>query len=201
MYKVFFGDTPVYLIGGDEARDEGVKFESRASLEKKIASFRSEPNKRPLTIHHHNLDELFKAFCSLFTVLEAAGGVVLNEKNELLAIKRLGVWDLPKGKMEQGEVPEECAVREVEEECGIEGLELKEKLTNSYHTYELKGEQILKKTHWYLMNSDYKGELKPQIEEDITEVLWMKKEQIKVLKENTYASILDVLAALEKKGG
>ena len=50
----------------------------------------------------------------------AAGGLVTNDKNELLTMFRRGKWDLPKGKLDEEETIEACALREVREETGIE---------------------------------------------------------------------------------
>ncbi len=105
----------------------------------------------------------------------------------------MGKWDLHKGKIEKGEKPEECALREVEEECGIRGVKIKSKLCNTYHTYQMKGRWILKKTFWYNMEHTGKGELVPQTEEDITEVIWTSDSLVNMIKGNTYKSILDVL--------
>ena len=99
------------------------------------------------------IEENWKDFCSKFIMIEAAGGLVFNKDGHILMIFRNGKWDLPKGKLEIGESVEECAKREVEEECGIYGLDIIEKLLDTYHTYKLKGNKILKKTYWYKMNT------------------------------------------------
>ncbi len=115
----------------------------------------------------------------MFNVLGAAGGVVRNDKDEILFIRRLGKWDLPKGKIEKGEDREEAAVREVAEETGLEEVILEPFLNTTFHTYmERNGKKTLKKTFWYKML--YVGNEKPipQIEEGILEVSWKNKEQI-----------------------
>ena len=67
-----------------------------------------------------DVETSWKLFQSQFKVVEAAGGIVLNAKDEVLMIHRLGQWDLPKGKVDMGETIEQAATREVSEECGIE---------------------------------------------------------------------------------
>ena len=194
MYKVFFNENPI-------------TFSSEASIEKGIENV-------PATILggnykllvdrllgeenlHINVvsDKLAKSwedFKNHFTLIEAAGGFVLNEKKETLCIHRLGKWDLPKGKLEKNERIEECAIREVEEECGIQNLKITSPVFHTYHTYSLKGESILKRTHWYKMMTSTQG-LTPQTEEDITEVIWADSEKVKAIHNNTYPNIKLVL--------
>jgi 8-oxo-dGTP pyrophosphatase MutT (NUDIX family) len=127
-------------------------------------------------------------------LIEAAGGLVKNERGEYLFIYRKERWDLPKGKIEKGESMSEGGLREVEEECGIIVSKLGKKICKTYHTYTEKGVVVLKRTHWYKMS--YKGaeKLKPQKEEGITDVRWFKKSQIDTIVRNTFPSIIDVLA-------
>ena len=126
-------------------------------------------------------------------MVEAAGGLVFNKDGDILMIFRNGKWDLPKGKLEMGESVEECAIREVEEECGVSGIIIENKIKDTYHTYVLEGENILKKTYWYKMKTDYSAKLVPQIEEGITKVSWVDKDQISKKLKNSYGNISDVL--------
>lgn len=113
--------------------------------------------------------EVFSAFKNI----RAAGGYVINNQGELLVIKRRGVWDLPKGKIETGEESKAAAIREVEEECGVRGLTIESAPFSTFHIYREAGETIIKESIWFRMNCDYSGELIPQIEEGITEVVWL----------------------------
>ena len=122
-------------------------------------------------------------------MIEAAGGIVYNDRDELLMIFRNGKWDLPKGKLEKGETIRECAVREVEEECGVSGLKIIKEVQNTYHTYFDNEESILKKTYWFLMKTDYSGNLKPQKNEGITKVSWNDSIEKLTRIKNTYANI------------
>ena len=132
-----------------------------------------------------------------YKYIEAAGGLVLNDKGKVLMIHRLGVWDLPKGKLDKGETLRKAAIREIEEECGIGKLKIIKQLPPTYHIYTLNGKRILKKTFWFKMTSSDTKKPIPQIEENIDEVCWMSKTKLKRLNpKNTYRSILDVLSEL-----
>jgi len=135
----------------------------------------------------------WKVFCADYCLIESAGGLVYNNENQLLMIFRNNKWDLPKGKLEQNENIKECAIREVQEECGISGLSIFNALQDTYHTYEIKGKKILKRTYWFAMHSNYKGSLVPQTEEGITEVVWVDSDQIKEKINNSFGNIKELL--------
>lgn len=123
----------------------------------------------------------------------AAGGLIRKE-NSFLFIKRLGKWDLPKGKLDKGEKIEECAVRECEEECAVRGLMIRSELPSTFHLYQYKNSFALKRTYWYEMETTFSGVLKPQTEENIEEVKWFEKKEIeKIVLKNTYFTISDLL--------
>lgn len=143
---------------------------------------------------HSNLEELKKAFYKKFTIITAAGGLVQNEKKDILLIFRRGKWDLPKGKIDKGESLEQCAIREVEEETGLKGVKLIKPLTITYHTYHEGARYILKESHWFAMKSSGKQELIPQTEEDILEIKWVKPAELDQYLENTYPSVAEVLS-------
>ena len=128
-----------------------------------------------------------------YIFVDAAGGVVYNNKNQLLMIFRNGKWDLPKGKLEIGEDIENCATREVEEECGVHDLVIIKKIKDTYHTYKIGSKKILKKTTWFMMRTDFKGNLSPQINEGISKAVWLNSDQVEEKISNTYANIIDVL--------
>lgn len=142
-----------------------------------------------LPVEENKIDCVFEKICSEFNQINAGGGLVRNSAGEYLLIFRNGKWDLPKGKQEAGEDIKVTAVREVEEECGIDSLELGNLLCVTHHTYRMNGEFMLKHTFWY--NMEYKGDaaLKPQTEEDIEMCKWVKGEEIAELVKDTYPSI------------
>lgn len=137
--------------------------------------------------------KLKTVFFKHFELIKAGGGLVKNENQEILMIFRRGKWDLPKGKLDEGESIEECAKREVEEETGLRRLKIIKPLVITYHTYTLFGKHNLKETHWFLMKADGNEKLIPQTEEEISEILWAKKEDLKKYFANTFPTIETVL--------
>lgn len=199
MYKVFIREVPVIIcnyqqIKADEKGLNIVRFEVNFDWEKL-----TEYLIKDVFIVGNDVEIIWSSFKQMFTEISAAGGVVENTKGEILCIFRNGKWDLPKGKVEQDEAIEEAAIREVEEECGVEGLSLQKAIENTYHTYEVNGVQILKTTYWFAMKTDYEKLLVPQLEEGITKVEWINKAGLEKVKTNTYRSILELFSNLQKE--
>jgi len=127
----------------------------------------------------------------------AAGGLVVNEKNEMLFIFRRQHWDLPKGKLDEGETIEACAVREVQEETGLKKVELVSFLCKTYHEYFDKWikEEVIKESWWYLMKSDSSEILIPQTEEDIEKIIWVTENAVGFYLNSSYPSIKEVVSS------
>ena len=137
-----------------------------------------------------DLQTTFDQICSAFVRINAGGGLVRNAAGEYLLILRNGLWDLPKGKQEEGEDIAVTALREVEEECGISNLKQEDLLCITYHTYRMNGEFILKYTYWY--NMSYTGDsttVIPQQEEGIQQCEWVSAEKLPQYLKDTYPSI------------
>lgn len=132
-------------------------------------------------------------FCEQFSFIEAAGGLVENEHDEYLFILRRGKWDLPKGKLDEGENIRECAVREIQEETGLKSVQLLADLGHTWHTYHEKHQFILKQTTWFKMKCNSNEPLVPQLEEDITEIKWLGKENLDIVLANTYPSVKEII--------
>lgn len=145
-----------------------------------------------------DIEESIAKFSSQFREITAAGGVVKRDDDMMLMIFRHSRWDLPKGKIEVGESVEECAVREVEEECGITPLELQEKICSTFHIYPIGEEWIIKESHWFNMGYHGSQEPTPQVEEDITAAMWISKEQFLENSKESYFTIKDVIDTREK---
>lgn len=144
---------------------------------------------------HSNLEELKKAFWKKFLLIQAAGGLAVNDAGKLLFIFRRGKWDLPKGKLDPKESARSAAVREVKEETGLKEVKLENHLLDTYHTYDESGHHILKSTNWYLMQAPGEQELTPQTNEQITGIEWADPANLKKQLSNTWHAVEDVLRA------
>jgi 8-oxo-dGTP pyrophosphatase MutT (NUDIX family) len=128
--------------------------------------------------------------------VNAAGGLVTNDKGEFLLIRRSGLWDLPKGHQEPGEALETTALREVEEETGLHGLILGDFIRTTDHTYMRNDRLHLKHTWWYLMRCPECQDFIPQTEEGITEVRWVSKTELQKHLLQTYPTIIEVFRSI-----
>jgi ADP-ribose pyrophosphatase YjhB (NUDIX family) len=199
--KIYFGDKPIFLCNEISKEINEIMHHPDAVFVDEISgpaikSMLHEIKKDELhagILWNEDLEKLKKAFFKHFTVIEAGGGIVQNNHKEILFIFRLGKWDLPKGKLEKGENPADCALREVTEETGIHSLTLKRKIGETYHSYDQFGKHFLKISHWYYMSCEGKQEPTPQKEEHITDVKWIKTMSIKEPMANSYGTIKDIL--------
>jgi 8-oxo-dGTP pyrophosphatase MutT (NUDIX family) len=203
--KIYFNDKPLFLtdtitpeIEPYVHHDDAVYIDefSPAGMNSMLHEMRQDKVHAGIYLHK-NIAELEKAFRKKFQVIQAAGGLIVNEDNELLFIFRRGKWDLPKGKLDKGEALEVCAVREAKEETGLKEAHLKKHLITTWHTYDESGHHILKETWWYLLTAPKDQALTPQAEEQITQIEWANPADLKKYTSNTYLLIMDVL----KTGG
>lgn len=125
----------------------------------------------------------------------AGGGLVLNDTGELLMIFRRGKWDLPKGKLDEGETIEDCALREVKEETGLKDVERGELFAVSYHTYfdTYIQEEVVKESHWFRMRAKGQQQLVPQTEEDIQQIEWVNRQRLEQHLLNSYDNVIEVI--------
>lgn len=201
MYKVFINDKPLILSASPDFNfsngipEVKVQVGDRKSIKQAFAELvdRNFNFSGALFYNDESADKLLGDFISIFPLLEAAGGIVMNLKKERLFIYRFGKWDLPKGKIENGESIEEAALREVQEETGISRQDIITGLPSTFHMYLYKGKWILKQNHWFAMQ--YKGNeiLIPQIEEGITRAEWKGSEKMDEVFSNTYSSLHELL--------
>ena len=148
----------------------------------------------------NNYKKLKSDFFSLFRIIDAAGGVVKNEKGDILAIFRSGKWDLPKGKIDgKRETHRQAALREVQEETGLKTVKIVAPLITTYHIYCRKERLILKPTYWFEMFAESSNKLKPQAKENISIVTWVEEEELAEIQKNTYSSLKDVIKLMNPK--
>lgn len=189
MITVFINNNPIYLTDSLANIDKN-NFFKFDEIDLLGSINRLETNEiNDLYLYDDNIQLLVEKFTNSFRIIEAAGGIVKNSKGELLFIFRNGLWDLPKGKIEKNESIKEAALREVEEECGIKQLKLDKLIDKTYHMYKINNQYIVKISYWFLMHSDFQGELSPQLEEGITKVEWISEQNLTKVLVKTFANI------------
>ena len=195
MYKVFIDHKPILFVNESEVLPNlvSVRIETLKNFSFDIKAFMSQVTiDYPLLIVCEDKTESFNSVFNNFKLVEASGGVV-RRRDKILMIFRNGLWDIPKGKLESGENYETAGIREVEEECGLINPTIETFLCETCHTYLFKGDEILKKTTWFVMNYAGEEDLIPQTEEGITEVKWCDLKEFYGVRGNTYGSINEVI--------
>ena len=139
-----------------------------------------------------DVQDTYHKVCAEFLEVNAGGGLVSNRRGDYLLISRNGLWDLPKGHQDPGEDISVTALREVQEETGINDLILRELICITDHCYKRDGIWHLKHTWWYDMLYTDPTDLTPQREEDISKAAWVAKSSLPPFLLNTYPSILEV---------
>ncbi len=194
MYTIFINDVPIFLTDILKNKSENMFVYKDESTIQSMLNFAKTDNAEEVYLYHSDLKFLWKSFKKYFKTNNhrheiAAGGLIRNKDNETLFIYRLDKWDLPKGKIEKGESKKEAAIREVKEECGLQHVSIEKKLQKTYHIYHRNGKEILKITYWYLMKTSYLEKLIPQLEEDITQVVFKNEIETNKALNNTYGNI------------
>lgn len=189
MYKVFVNDKPLFLTNQIQKETDFQLFllDSVDIKQLIIKIFKNKVDKAFL--YHPDEKEILKKLKAKIPVEKAGGGLVFNDKNEVLFIYRNKKWDLPKGGIEKGEEIEDTALREVEEETGVKNLKITRKLTKTYHIFKRNGRYKLKITHWFEMKTSFSGKMTGQLEEGIEKVEWVKPENIASCLTNSYENI------------
>jgi len=203
IIKIYFDDKPLFLCDSVDAalqpyihHDDAVFIDDlNLHTVKSMIHEMQDTSVHAGVFFHKDLKELKDAFFKKFTLVEAAGGFVLNENDEVLIMFRREKWDLPKGKMDKKETFEECAVRETEEETGLKNIKLRSPLITTYHTYHEGSKYVLKETKWFRMKVSGEQKLTPQATEQITKLVWVGKSDLKKYLLNSFPSVKDVLEA------
>ena len=197
MYKVFINKLSIILTSKNKSLSQENSFLlSSITLNEILKKVRKH---KKIFLYHPKKSELLKVFKSKIKVIFASGGIVKNNNNQILFIYRRGKWDLPKGKAEKGESIRETAVREVIEETGIEKLKIDKYFSNTFHIVRNNKKYFLKETSWFLMSSNFKGKLKPQLNEGIKSVKWKTFDDAKKIKKKTYGNISIILTDFLKQ--
>jgi 8-oxo-dGTP pyrophosphatase MutT (NUDIX family) len=200
MYKIFINNTPLYLMESkavssdwkNQSKSIVMPYIDKKSLFWYIDKLEKNSDMNYILLHTKDLDKLWADFKSIYKIIPAAGGVVENAEGNILLIFRRDFWDLPKGKIDKGETQEHAAVREVQEETGIQQLDLLNPIQTTYHTYTQKEKRILKETFWYRMKTQ-ESTLIPQTEEDIEQAIWVDLKTFITPELPIYKNILEVL--------
>ncbi|RMB60611.1 NUDIX hydrolase [Dokdonia sinensis] len=189
MYKVFVNDIPIILT---TEKDIGKKYKSipiKSVKLKKLIKKIYDGEQLYINLYHRNEEKLLAHLKKKMKLVVAGGGLVYNDNKEILFIHRNGRWDLPKGKIEKGEDIEECALREVQEETGVEGLKITKPLEITYHVFKRNGKFRLKETFWYEMHTSSTNELLPQKKEGIKKAKWLNFQKSQKALNKSYENI------------
>ncbi|MDR0660054.1 MAG: NUDIX domain-containing protein [Prevotellaceae bacterium] len=205
MFKIFFNDRYIAITSCYEACFSvlGSVVYTIQSLEETpsiLEQFIANDELVKLHIYTGNLNEesVIAAIRSSFKNIVAAGGLVRNIKNEILMIYRFKHWDLPKGAHEENESIEETAIREVKEECGLDGLAIVKPIINTYHIYERNNTRVLKRTHWFELLYAKDKQPTPQTEEGVEKAIWLSQDNIQPYLKKAYPSIREVFNAASR---
>lgn len=189
MYKVFVKDIPIIISTEKNIGSQYTAIPLKLARFKKLIKKINKGKLVYVNLYHKNEEKIEKFLKKKLPYVEAAGGMVYNDKKEILFIHRNEKWDLPKGHIEKGESYEAAAIREVEEETGVKNLEVTKFITKTYHVFKRNGKFKLKATYWYEMYSEYSGELKPEKSEGIKKVKWKNFEKTQKALTNSYENI------------
>ncbi len=189
MYKVFVNDKPLFLTNQifKETDFQLFLLDSVDIKQLIVKIFQNKIHKAYL--YYPDEKVIMKKLKDKIPVNKAGGGLVYNQKGEVLFIFRNGKWDLPKGGIEKKEEIEDTAIREVEEETGVTGLKITRKLQKTYHIFKRNGNYKLKITHWFEMQTNFEGTPAGQLDEGIEKVEWKNPAQIQEALDNSYENI------------
>ena len=199
MHTVYFENRCISICQKDDLpsgtrKEQIIEYRGTDSIRQLPEQFALQTEMPDLYLVCNDEAACFADFCSLFTEIQAGGGLVSNDHREYLMIFRRGLWDLPKGKCESGESIETCAVREVKEETGLSDVKLGSPICITHHTYHLNGEFCLKHTWWYRMQNLGDDSLAPQIEEQINKAEWMTWNEVLDHAPLCYNSVKEVIS-------
>ncbi len=107
----------------------------------------------------------------------SCGGIILDEAHRLLLLRRAdeGIWCLPKGTMETGETAEQTAIREIQEETGLQVRLLRPAGTIEFTYYWPPHDVNYARTVVYFLAEPAGGEIR--LEEGFDAFRWVSEAQ------------------------
>ena len=193
MLQIFVGEKPI-VLATEPKTGYGVKnYKLSTVILRNVIRKLNNSDIKEVCLFHKNEEKLLRKFLKKAPNVVAGGGMVYNQNGKVLFIYRNGKWDLPKGKTEKFERIEDTAIREVEEETGVTGLEIVRPLETTYHIFKRKGRYRIKITYWFEMKTTFEGKLYPQEKEGITKVKWLSEKKIAKALRNSYPNIKSLL--------
>ena len=197
MHKIYFEKRCIIICPVDDQAltdPNAILFSlgERPAVHDFVSLFEASGSLLRIYIPTPDVEHTYRKVCSEFKEVNAGGGLVSNRRGDFLLINRNGYWDLPKGHQEEGEDIRTTALREVQEETGVDKLELRDLICITDHCYRRDGIWHLKHTWWFDMLYTDPTDLTPQREEDITKAAWVAKSSLPPFLTKTYPSIAEV---------
>ncbi len=197
MRRIYFEKRCIIICSPDDqslSDPNAIQFKIGDSIDihTLIGMVESSDSLHRVCIASEDIESTYRLICAEFREVNAGGGLVSNRRGDYLLISRNGLWDLPKGHQDPGEPIETTALREVQEETGIQDLMLRGLICVTDHCYRRDGIWHLKHTWWYDMLYTDPTDLTPQREEDISKAAWVAKSSLPPFLLNTYPSIVEV---------
>ena len=200
MHKIYFDRRSIVICTPEEAAltdPNAVEFHigDMSDIGRLVSMFEYSDTLERIYIPSDDSEACYRNVCKEFREVNAAGGLVSNRRGDYLLIRRDGLWDLPKGHQEAGEDISVTALREVQEETGVDNLELGPLICITDHCYWRNNLWHLKHTWWYRMTYMEPVDLVPQTEEDISKAAWVAKSSLPPFLKDTYPSIKEVFSS------
>lgn len=197
MHKIYFEKRAIIICTPDDqtlSDPNAILFRPGESVDihDLVSMVETSDSLHRICIPSEDVERTYRRICSEFLEVNAGGGLVSNRRGDYLLISRNGLWDLPKGHQDPGEEIAVTALREVQEETGIDDLILRGLICVTDHCYKRNGIWHLKHTWWYDMLYTDPTDLTPQREEDISKAAWVAKSSLPPFLTNTYPSIQEV---------
>ena len=197
MHKIYFENRCIIICPSDQQVQSDpnailYNIGTDVDIHTLVEMFETSDTLAKVFIQTDDVEGTYRRICAEFVEVNAGGGLVSNRRGDFLLISRNGLWDLPKGHQDPGEEISVTALREVQEETGIDQIELRELICITDHCYRRDGKWHLKHTWWYDMLYTDPNDLTPQTEEDISKAAWVAKSSLPPYLLNTYPSIVEV---------